>query len=100
MNWIIKQPSEELNCSIDFVKLMPVGATLSLISVTAKNLRTGVDSSSTVLFSNPPPSVDGTKIVFRVKDGADGDQHEITVKVQSSGGEKYEEDVGLSVKEQ
>ena len=95
---VTKQPSEELNSSVDFVDIMPGGDTLTLVSVTA--VKGSASSTASVLATTPAPAVAGTKVTFRVVDGTDGERHKITVKVSSSSGEKYEADVDLLIVDQ
>ena len=95
---ITKQPSEELNSSVDFVDIMPAGDTLTLISVTAT--KGGASSTASVIATSPAPAVSGTKVTFRVIDGADCERHKITVKISDSSGEKYEADVDLMIIDQ
>ncbi len=100
LGWIVKQPSEELDCSIEFAADLAVGETLVLDGVTAINIATGADSTSLVIATSPAPQISGTKLLWRTKDGLDTQQHKITAKVHTSAGQKFEVDIGLNVVEE
>jgi hypothetical protein len=100
MNTLSKQPYEEINAWVDFSGVVGLTDVLTLVTVTAIDANTGVDSSAAIVKASPAPSVSGQKVLFEVMGGVDGDVHKITVKVSTSAGEKLEEDVTLFVIEQ
>ena len=97
---IQKQPYEVQDYSLDFALRLVAGETLTLVSVTSINLATGADSTSALVGSSPPPAVSGTKVVFWLKDGVDGEHHKVTVKVTTSTGQSLEGDIDVFVVEE
>jgi hypothetical protein len=44
--------------------------------------------------------VSGTKVVFWLKDGVDGEHHKVTIKVTTSAGQSLEGDIDVFVVEE
>jgi len=96
---VIKQPYEEIDLSVDFAAGLSGSETLSLDSVKAYNFQTGNETTTTIIATSPPPSISGSKAQFRVKAGTTGENHKITVRVGTSGGQKFEADLLLTIRE-
>ena len=99
MNTLTKQPYEALNVWVDFAAMLGLADTITIDSVKAMDLATGLDSTATVIEDSPAPVVSGQKVLFQIIGGVNGDSHKITVKVLTSAGEKVEEDIDLYVVE-
>ena len=97
---IEKQPYEEKDYSFDFSAELETGETITLVSCTATNLVTGVDSSEALISDSPAPLVNGELVVFWLQDGADGERHNLNIRVQTSKGQKLEGDLDLFVIEE
>ena len=96
---ITKQPYEVLDRYLDFAAEIHEGVTIELDSLKAVLLGDNSDSTEKMIGSNPAPSVSGTKVVFWIQNGADGEHHKITVKVIASDGQHLEGDIDLFVVE-
>ena len=97
MNYLNKQPSEIFPFSFDFVDCLDVAETIISKTVTAIELVHNADVTSTVIDSS---SINGTKIVIKVQAGIDRVDYKITIKVTTSGGNIFEEDVIMNVVEE
>lgn len=97
---IQKQPFEVMDYSFDFSAELEATETITLISCTATNLVTGADSSAAVISAAPAPAVSGQTVIFWLKDGVDGERHNISIKVQTSGGRKREGDLDVFIVEE
>lgn len=77
---ISKTPAEQFFFAMDFTQMIQSDG-IALVSVTAINSRTGADSTSIVIGTNPAPSIiPGTdKIAFMLQGGQPNDLHHITV---------------------
>lgn len=105
-NVYIKQPNEELPIEVNFgsLSVLPRGAK-EIVSASAsakKWKRThpeSVESAPEFLVSSTPTILPPTncKIQFRVKDGTDGYNYQITVDVTFDNGVKMEEEVYVRV---
>jgi len=95
-----KQPFEELDCAVDFKNTLAPGTSIeSIYSVTAVNAETGTSTGAAVISASPAPSISGTRVQFRAKDGVDRERHKISIRIVASNGEKIEADILLVVKE-
>lgn len=95
-----KQPFEVKDYSFDFSPELDADETISLLSCETTNLATGEDSSDAVIGDDPAPVVVGQTVVFWLKDGEDGERHNISIKVETSKGQKLEGDLDLFVAEE
>jgi len=86
---IKKTPYEQFDCSMDFAQ--PIGTDAMTLDSVSSSIG-GNDTTSQVIAASPAPSVvAGTKVVFRVAHGTNGQLHTISVKVvDSTTGETYE----------
>ena len=89
-----KQPSEIFTVSMDFSRRLVSGETLSSKTVTAT--AGGQDATSTVIDSS---SIDGTDVDVKVKAGSDGTDYKITIKVTTSTGNVFEDEITMTVTE-
>lgn len=97
---IVKQPGEVLDYAHDFALKLASGETISIDSVTTKNLDTGADSSAQILGSGAQaPAVSGTKVIFWLKNGADGERHQVTIRISTNQGRKFETDQTILIRE-
>lgn len=97
---IRKQPSEVMDYSFDFSPDLDAEETITLVSCTATNLVTGADSTAALISSAPAPMVSGQTVIFWLKDGVDGERHNISIKIQSSTGRKPEGDLDVFIVEE
>lgn len=97
---IRKQPSEVMDYSLDFSPDLDAEETITLVSCTATNRVTGADSSAAVISSAPAPAVSGQTVIFWLKNGLDGERHNISIKVESSKGRKCEGDLDVFIVEE
>lgn len=95
-----KQPFEKKDYSFDFSAGLLADETITLLSCEATNLVTGADSTATIISDTPAPVVSGQTVVFWLQDGLDGERHNISIKVQTSKGQKLEGDVDLFIVEE
>ena len=90
-----KQPSEETTRAVDFVNIAEIknGETIANAVV--------VITSNDILIPDMlvSSSVEGTKVMFRVKDGLDYKTYKITVLITTSAGHKREADIMMVVSE-
>jgi hypothetical protein len=87
-----KQPSEILDCSINYAPVLPGGVTLSG-TPTATVTPSGVTVSGLALTDT------NTKLYYKVSGGTDGTPYKITTTVDTSNGLKYEDEVNVVVEE-
>jgi len=96
---IYKRPApEKLVASLDF--LPATGAvTITLVSVTAKNLATGVDATAAIIAADPAPVVlPGTqKVAFAVQGGILGEHYSIEITVTVADGQEYKDYAFLEI---
>jgi hypothetical protein len=92
-----KQPFEEKDYAFDFSPQLLADETITLISCEATNLLTEENSTEVVIGDAPAPVVAGQTVVFWLKDGTDGERHNISIKVNTSKGQKLEGDIDLFV---
>jgi len=97
---IQKQPFEEKDYSFDFSGELEPGETITLVSCKATNMMTGADSCETIIGKDPAPTVSGQIVVFWLNNGTDGEQHHVTLKVETSKGQKLEGDLDLFIVEE
>lgn len=105
-NTYIKQPSEELPIEVNFgsLSILPRGAK-EIISATLsakkwkRTLPDSVEAAPEFLVSQTPVILNPTKckVQFRVKDGIDGYNYQVTVLVTFDNGVKLEEEVHVRV---
>ena len=90
-----KQPSEETTRAVDFVNIAEIvnGETIATAVVTITD---GGIAVPDMLVSS---IVEGTKVMFRVKDGVDCQTYKITVLITTSVGHKREADIIMVVAE-
>jgi hypothetical protein len=91
---ISKTDWEVLDRSVDFSLVAPSGTTMSIVSVTASDSQ-GLDVTSLIISGYP--SVQGFVVNFRVVGGSEGKTYAVSVKVQTSDGQKFEGTVGLFI---
>jgi hypothetical protein len=85
---------ESYNCTIDFTKRLGSDS-ISINSVTAKDLGTGADSTSTFIAAS---QIIGMAAVFRVQNGINGHNYLVSVKIlDNTTGEQFEGQVTLKV---
>ena len=92
-----KQPSEEFFIAVDFSDRLATGETISSKTVTAINIATGVDATTTIIESS---SIDGDNINIKVAAGITGNDYKITILINTSGSNILEEDVVMHVVEE
>jgi hypothetical protein len=97
---IDKQPFEVKDYSFDFSAELEPGETISLLSCIATNRVTGVDTSATIISSDPAPMVSGMTVIFWLQNGTDGERHNLNIRVQTSKGQKLEGDLDLFIIEE
>lgn len=88
-----KQPSEETTRAVDFVNTAEImnGETIASAVVTVTD---GGIAVPDLLVSS---IIDGTRVLFRVKDGLDRQKYKITVLITTSAGHKREADIMMVV---
>ena len=71
-----KRPFEEIDYSYNFSNKAG-SSTITLVSVTSTNMKTGASSTNNIIAASPTPAVSPgtTKVVFRVRGGVTGDSH-------------------------
>lgn len=94
---ITKQPNEKYPVTIDFANWLTVGETISMKNVSAIDLATGQDATSSVIESS---AIDGTQVRILCKAGTDRHDYEVTVRITTSAGNIYEEEVTMRVTEE
>lgn len=94
---ITKQPSELFPVSMDFAADLAVGETISTPTVTARNEKTGADSSAQVISGTP--SVSAGKVIQKVTGGVDGENHIVTFKIVTSLTNTFEAESRLMIRE-
>lgn len=95
---VVKTPYEQFTCYLDFTPeaLAEGGAganDITLLSVTSFNVNTGINTTSTIVSTSPPPALIGgsDKIQFRVQNGQLGETHQINVQVTDNNtGDQFE----------
>ena len=97
---IEKQPFEQKDYSFDFSAELEAEETITLLSCEATNLVTGMDSTAAIIGADPAPVVSGQTVVFWLQDGLDGERHNISIKVETSKGQKLEGDLDVFVVEE
>lgn len=106
LNTYIKQPSEEIPIEVNFgsLSVLPKGAKeIVSATVTAKKWKrtepNSVEEAPEFLVSSTPAILSPTncKVRFRVKNGIDGYNYQITVFVTFDNGAKLEEEVHVRV---
>jgi len=93
-----KQPYEEFMIAGEFTSVLATGETLSSPAASAINGKTKVDTTSAVLEIGTLV-VSGTQVQVRCKAGIDKETHKITIRTETSAGNKWEIDVNMKVKE-
>jgi hypothetical protein len=94
-----KQPSEKLAFTIDFTNFIPSPVPLSSVAVKAERRSDNQDSTSAVIDSSAV--VAGTnKVTVTFKAGANGEVHDISVKVTGSDTQVAEADGALCIVEE
>ena len=94
-----QQPSEKLAYELDFTNFIPSPAPLSSVVVKAVRRSDSQDTTATVVDSSAV--VAGTnKVSVTFKAGANGEEHDISVKVTGSDGQIAEADGVLVIVEE
>ena len=88
MQYLEKQPFEELVVCVDFANVLATGETISTPSVVG---------SAVVLVG--AVSAVGTQVRHSVEAGVDGVDYNLSFRIVTSNGNQFEEDVRLSVRE-
>ena len=92
-----KQSSEIFPIAIDYDDVLADSETISKQTVTAMiHKGTGEDVTSSVISS---PIITGRTVVVKVKNGTNGLIYKITVVIETSANNVYEEDVLMKVRE-
>ena len=91
-----KQPAETFPVGLDFKRYLGVGETLVTPTTTSKNLGTGADSTATFLQGSS--AVVGSIVTHRIIAGTDGDRHRVQIKVTTSAGNTFEDEIDVPVK--
>ena len=96
---VTKQPAEIFPVSIDFAKELPTGDSFTGggVVVTSRDMADG--SSSTTDMVQGSPTVDGTKVYQKVKNGADGEHHRLTIKITTVQSNVFEHEIDLLARE-
>ena len=94
--FFFKQPSEQYSIGFEFAGKLPSSTNLSSGTVSAKDLATGTDVSTTILGSTNATIV-GTQAMVMVKAGTTGAKYKITFLVLLTNGNVLEEDVQMVV---
>lgn len=92
-----KQPFEEKDYLFDFSAELEREETITLISCKATNLASGADSTAEIIGDDPPPLLSGQALVFWIKNGNDGESHNINIRVETSRGQKLEGNLWISI---
>lgn len=92
-----KQPAETFLVGNDFGPDLATGETITGQTVTAKNERTGVDSSAVILSGGPVLS--GTTMSHRIAGGVDGERHIVQIRITTSQSNTYEAEIRVMVRE-
>lgn len=90
-----KQPSEQYAISTEFSGALVSGESISTLTVTAYD-EDNNDVTSTIIESS---SIDGTEGLAVVKSGTDKETYKITFLIETSLGNKYEDDQIMNVLE-
>lgn len=94
---IPKHPAETFPVGLDFKNYLGAGETISTPTTTSKNLGTGADSSAT--FLSGASTVSGSQVTHRVIAGTDGDRHRVKIRVTTSAGNTFQDELDVSVVE-
>jgi hypothetical protein len=94
---LTKQPGERFPVSVDFALRLQAGDPLVTGTVTARDRRTGADTTTLVL--DGAATISGTVLTREVQAGTHGDVHVLTFRVTTAAGHIYEEDLVLFVRE-
>lgn len=89
-----KQPSEIFSITMDFGKVLAASETISTKVVTAT--LSGADATSTVIDSS---TISGSTVQVKVKAGTTGNSYKITIKITTSTGNVFEDEVTMTVTE-
>ena len=95
MHLFTKQPSEIIPISMDFQYLLNGTETISSMAVSAVD-SSNVSATSTIIDNY---SISGDICKVTTKAGTDGIRYKITIRITSSEGNIYEEDVFMKVYE-
>jgi hypothetical protein len=93
-----KEPYEEFPVSVDFLKYLTAGQTITQAAVISRSADTGADTTTTLLSGSP--IIQGTKVGQRVKGGASGDRHILEYRIVDSDGNRWEAEVAVTVQEE
>lgn len=88
-----KTPYEEINRYHDFALWMGSGETVELSSVTVAD-SSGTDQTSSMIAN---VSQLGTQALYTAKGGTSGNNYTISIKVVTSTGQKFEDDIAMGV---
>ena len=91
-----KQPSEIFSINMDFGKNMTSAETISSRTVTAIKTSDSSDATATVIDSS---TISGTIIQVKVKAGTTALSYKITIKITTSTGNVWEDEVTMTVTE-
>jgi hypothetical protein len=89
-----KQPNESYPISVDFSNLTDTGETITTYTVNVYLSTT--DVTNTIIDSHYKTT---TSVILNIKDGTDNLNYKITVKIITSNGNTYENDVMMEVRE-
>jgi hypothetical protein len=92
-----KQPSETFIVGVDFSKELATGEMISTATVTARDARTGADTTATILAGSP--TISGSQVTRRVAAaGVNGDRHILEFRVTTSNGNVFEAEIDLAIR--
>lgn len=97
MNFVRKQPNEEFPVSIDFGGELALGEFISSAAVTVRNAATGADSGAAI--KEGPESIAGPVVTQGIRGGANGERHILTMLATTSLGNKWEDEISITITE-
>lgn len=96
--FLVKQPWEKRLYEMDFANLLTSGDSLGTVDSVSQSKRGRVAGSSDLTIG--AASVSGTKVQFTIEGGSSGEDYKITVRVNTTAGNRLEGDGWLFVRDQ
>jgi hypothetical protein len=93
MKTFTKQPYEKYPVSMDFTNILGTDSIVSCDVIAMDNTK---DVTSNVIDGT---SIDGKKVIVIVKEGTSDTKYDISFRIETSSGCRFEEDVFMMVKE-
>ena len=87
-----KQPSEEYSISVDFSEILKVDETITKETVTAS---LGSEDKTTDIIASS--TISDKKIIIKIKDGEHRNTYKLTIVIETSGSNIFEEDILMRV---